>query len=119
MGRVETVPGEVAGDVGAHEVDTEKLELGLELEGEQADVRDLLDMSRERRGGSLKVAQVRRMARCAQVGIRRQNRVARRQRDDFGRRGPPKPVTRMPFSGSGGCVNGTVTKADLMSAAPR
>ena len=83
VGRVETVPGEVAGNVGAHEVDTQKPKLGLELEGEQADVRDLLDMIRERRGGSLKVAQVGRMARHAQVGMRPENRVAGRQRDEF------------------------------------
>ena len=36
-----------------------------------------------------------------------------------GRGGPPNPVTIMPLSGSGGWVNGTVTKAERMPAAPR
>ena len=35
---------EVAGVVGAHEVDAEELEVGLELEGEPADVRGLVDV---------------------------------------------------------------------------
>ena len=75
MGRVETVPGEVAGNVGTHEVHTQKPKLGLELEYEQADVRDLLDVVRERRGCGLEVAQVGRMARRAQVRIgRRESR---------------------------------------------
>ena len=56
MGRVETVPGEVAGNVGTHEVHAQKPKLGLELEYEQADVRDLLDVVRERRGCGLEVA---------------------------------------------------------------
>ena len=63
--RVETVPSEVAGNVGTHEVDTEKPKLGLQLEYEQADVCDLLDVVRERRGCSLEVAQIGRVARRA------------------------------------------------------
>ena len=44
MRRVEAMPCQVPGDVGAHEIDAEEAEVGLELEREEADVGDLADV---------------------------------------------------------------------------
>jgi hypothetical protein len=119
VSRVETVPGEVAGNVGTHEVHTQKPKLGLELEYEQADVRDLLNVVRERRGCGVEVAQVGRMTRRAQVRIGPENRVAGRQRENFGAPRSSEAGDENALQLLWGWVNGTVTKADLMPAAPR
>ena len=65
MRGVEPVPHEVPRDVGAHEVDAQETEVGLELEGEEADVCDLLDVGPERGCRGREVVQVRGMARRA------------------------------------------------------
>ena len=58
MRGVEPVPHEVPGDVRAHEVDAQETEVGLELEGEEADVCDLLDVGPERGCSGREVLQV-------------------------------------------------------------
>ena len=55
MGRIEARVAEVAGEVGAHEVDREDAQIGLELEARPAGVADLVDVLDERGGVAAEV----------------------------------------------------------------
>ena len=116
---VEPVPHEVPGDVGAHEVDAQETEVGLELEGEEADVCDLLDVGPERGCSGREVLQVGgwRDARKVRVGC--ENGVSGAKGDDLRPARSPEPSNQDAAERLGRCVNGTVTKADRVPAAPR
>ena len=91
MRGVEPVPHEVPCDVGAHEVDAQETEVGLELEGEEADVCDLLDVGPERGCRGREVLQVRGMARRAQVRVGCENGVSGAKGDDLRPSRSPEP----------------------------
>ena len=69
----------------------QETEFGLELEREEADVRDLVDVPHEGGGRRREVLQVGGMARHAQVGVSRENCVACSEGDDLRALRPSKP----------------------------
>ena len=88
---VEPVPHEVPRDVRAHEVDAQETEVRLELEGENADVRNLVHVSHEGCGSGREVLEVGGMARHSQVGVGSENRVPGTCRDDLRASRPSEP----------------------------
>ena len=91
MRGVETVPGQMPGDVRAHEVDTQQTQIGLELKGEETDVRDLLDVPASVAVAAAKSLQVGGMPRHAQVRVGRENGVSGDERDDLRASRSPEP----------------------------
>ena len=119
MFAIVSMPGEMPGDVGGHEVHAQEPELGFELHRQQTHVGDLADVADQRVGQRV----------CAtgpsgggdgrdQGRMRGQDPVGHRHREDLGYCGPPKPVTTIPSIGSAGYVNRTVMNAERIPLLP-